>query len=159
ELESVLQRPQRPRPVSGMYKAQVTPHWFDNNTRFWYRNDLRGGKREFILVDAEHGKREAAFDHQKLAASLSKASARANEGDNLPFDSIDFIDSGKAIRFHVGDTTWQCDLATYECTKSQSPEPIDLSSDPDANAEVARHNAELARQESLWPDDPARDPQ
>src|SRR5262245_6307273 len=26
--------------IEGMYKAQITPHWFANNTRFWYRNDL-----------------------------------------------------------------------------------------------------------------------
>src|SRR5262245_33459411 len=27
---------------SPVYKSQITPHWFQNNTRFWYRNDLRG---------------------------------------------------------------------------------------------------------------------
>src|SRR5262249_19773370 len=36
----------------GVYKAQITPHWFHHNTHFWYRNDLRGGTREFLLVDA-----------------------------------------------------------------------------------------------------------
>src|SRR5690349_1344308 len=35
--------------IEGMYKAQITPHWFANNTRFWYRNDLGGGSKEFIL--------------------------------------------------------------------------------------------------------------
>src|SRR6185369_14510971 len=24
--------------IEGMYKAQITPHWFARNTRFWYRN-------------------------------------------------------------------------------------------------------------------------
>src|SRR4249919_2773700 len=38
--------------VEGMYKAQITPNWFANNTKFWYRNDLSGGAKEFILVDA-----------------------------------------------------------------------------------------------------------
>ena len=54
-------------------KMRITPHWFHQDNRFWYRNDLAGGAKEFILVDAEHGTRQPAFDHQKLAAGLSKA--------------------------------------------------------------------------------------
>src|SRR5262245_18511606 len=60
-------------PPRGVYTSTITPHWFQNDTRFWYLNGLRGGAKEFILVDAEKGKRQPAFDHQKLAASLSKA--------------------------------------------------------------------------------------
>src|SRR5829696_7553536 len=52
-----------------IFKAQITPHWFHNDTRFWYRNELRAGAKEFILVDAEKGTRKPAFDHQKLAAA------------------------------------------------------------------------------------------
>src|SRR5438094_10341710 len=48
--------------IEGMYKAQITPHWFAHNTRFWYRSDLRGGGKEFILVDAERGNRQMAVD-------------------------------------------------------------------------------------------------
>src|SRR5438552_372685 len=55
-----------------VHRASVLPNWFKNNTQFWYRNDLRGGAKEFIVVDAERGKREPAFDHQKLADKLSK---------------------------------------------------------------------------------------
>ena len=40
-----------------LFKMTITPHWFDNNTRFWYRNDLKGGKKEFVLVDADKGTR------------------------------------------------------------------------------------------------------
>src|SRR5215510_1138825 len=58
-------------PERGVYKSQITPHWFQENTRFWYRNDLRDGAKEFIVVDAEHGVRKPAFDHAQLAAALS----------------------------------------------------------------------------------------
>src|SRR5689334_5281327 len=68
ELEAPYQR-QPPRPPANVFKAEITPHWFANNTRFWYRNDLRGGAKEFILVDAEKGQRDVAFDHKKLAES------------------------------------------------------------------------------------------
>src|SRR5262249_13121624 len=50
-----LQRSQRQRvPV---YKSRIAPHWFDDNTRFWYRNDLPGGCRDFVLVDVERCRR------------------------------------------------------------------------------------------------------
>src|SRR5881628_1838843 len=75
--------PQEPRRV---FKDQVTPHWFANDTRFWYRNELRGGAKEFVVVDVERGTREAAFDHAKLADSLSKAAGSQYSAEKLPFD-------------------------------------------------------------------------
>src|SRR5204863_7215491 len=30
----------------GVYKARITPHWFQDNTRFWYTNGLPGGNWE-----------------------------------------------------------------------------------------------------------------
>src|SRR5689334_14578185 len=44
------------QPQRGVYKARITPHWFDDNTRFWYTNGLAGGNWEFVLVDATQGK-------------------------------------------------------------------------------------------------------
>ncbi len=123
-------RPGRTGPGDALVsKARITPHWFHQNDRFWYRNDLTAGKREFILVDAERGTREPAFDHQKLAAALTKASAAAGiSAEKLPFDAIEFADDGKSIRFRMGETTWRCDLSTYECTRSQGA----ITNDPPA---------------------------
>src|SRR5262245_29272658 len=69
-----------PRPSAGdalVSKARIIPHWIHQGKRFWYRNDSGKGKREFILVDAEKGTREAAFDHEKLARALSRATRNA----------------------------------------------------------------------------------
>ncbi len=104
-----------------VFKATVTPHWFDNNTRFWYRNDLKDGLREFVLVDAEKGTRTPAFDHQKLAAGITKASGTAYKAERLPFDSIEFADTVKIVRFQIGSTAWECDLISYECKRSSKP--------------------------------------
>ncbi len=124
-------------PRGRVYKSQLTPNWFHDNTRFWYRNDLRGGAREFILVDADKGTREPAFDHKKLAAALSKAAGTDYKADRLPFDSIEFIDGDRAIRFRASGSNWKCDLTGYECSKvgdkaSPPPAPPQAELDPAA---------------------------
>ncbi len=125
------------RPVEGVYKDRITPRWLAGNMRFWYRNDLAGKTKEFILVDAEHGTREPAFDHTRLAAALSKATGTEYKADQLPFDAIEFAaqpsergrdardtqgqdarDAREQVRFTVEGTTWACDLASYICTKT-----------------------------------------
>jgi dipeptidyl aminopeptidase/acylaminoacyl peptidase len=111
----------RPRPRGRVYKDRVTPHWFADNTRFWYRNDLPGGATEFIVVGAEAGTRRAAFDHAKLAAALSKATGRGYQADKLPFDRIELVAEPRTVRFQVGDTTWECDLSSYACSRSSRP--------------------------------------
>ncbi|MCI0745472.1 MAG: S9 family peptidase [Verrucomicrobia subdivision 3 bacterium] len=124
------QRAQRDLQRNRVYKARIVPHWFQNNTRFWYRNNLPGGAREFILVDAEGGVRELAFDHARLAAGLSKAVGTTNyNGDRLPFTLIQFDSETKAVLFKVEDTAWKCDLASYECSKSE--DKFDVVAEPD----------------------------
>ena len=115
ELSPQQRRRSRGSSVPGVYKAQVTPHWFQNNTRFWYRNDLRDGTKEFIAVDAEGGIRRPAFDHAKLAGALSKACGQEFNGGRLPFAEIEFIEDGKAIRVEAGGKDWRYDLNTCEC--------------------------------------------
>src|SRR5262249_47626853 len=120
EPRAGFQQPQRPlRPSAPVYKDRITPHWFHANTRFWYRNDLRGGTKEFVVVDAEQGKRQPAFDHARLAAALSKATGTEYKSDRVPIGDIEFVKDDKAIRFKVDQTTWECDLASYECTKTE----------------------------------------
>ena len=109
------------RRVEGVYKDRITPNWFTirmpdgtHDACFWYRNDLSDDTREFILVNAEKGTRQPAFDHQKLADALSEATEQEYKADQLPFDSIVFVDNGKKIQFSVGQNTWECDLASYQ---------------------------------------------
>ncbi len=100
-----------------VFKMRIEPHWFGDDTRFWYRNALAQGRREFILADAVQGVRAPAFDHARLAAALSQASGHSYEGERLPFDAITFTDDAQAVRFTVDDTAWSCDLTSYACTR------------------------------------------
>ena len=105
-----------PRSVQGLYKDRITPHWLAGNTRFWYRNDLAGKTKEFVLVDAERGTRQPAFDHARLAAALSETMKAQYKADQLPFDAIAFADGGEVVNFTVEQTTWACRVASYTCS-------------------------------------------
>src|SRR4051812_5952997 len=73
-----------------VYRDTVEPHWSADKTRFWYRNDLPRGEREFILVDAAKGSRTPAFDHQKVARGLAKLESRKIDAGRLPVDELEF---------------------------------------------------------------------
>jgi len=107
-----------------VFKQRVTPHWFDGNTKFWYRNDLADGVREFILIDAEAGTRRSAFDHERLADALAEAADRDIQPDRLPIDKLKFSESGSQLEFTSKGKRWKCSLTDYqikEVSKDEQP--------------------------------------
>jgi dipeptidyl aminopeptidase/acylaminoacyl peptidase len=95
--------------------------WIDKTSRFWYRKAVKGGK-EFVLVDAETLVKKPAFDHARLADSLSAAAGGKYESLTLPFSTFTFVDDERAIEFVVSDARWKCDLSDYSC-KNLGPAP------------------------------------
>lgn len=108
-------------PNGRVFKMTITPHWFADNTRFWYRNDLRDGMREFVAVDAVKGIRAPAFDHDRLAKALTKAGVMDISAERLPIDPMEFDTANNTFTFSAHDSTWSCDLATYETKKIDKP--------------------------------------
>jgi dipeptidyl-peptidase 4 len=103
-----------------IYLADVVPHWIAKKNRFWYR---KAGTRaaEFLLVDAGQNTAGAAFDHSRLAASLSKSLKRDVQPTDLPFEAIEFSDDGKSVSFQIDGAPWSCLLENYECKKGPDP--------------------------------------
>ncbi len=97
-----------------VFKSAVRPRWLSGNQRFWYRNDLGNGTREFVLVDTVAGERRSAFDHARLAAVLSNVLKKEITAERLPFDEVGFDDPLTTLRFSVGGKRWECLLAPYE---------------------------------------------
>src|SRR5262245_32318050 len=91
-------------------------NWIEGTNRFWYRKAVKGGN-EFVLVDAQTLAKKPAFDHERLAASLSSASGDKFVALNLPFTSISFVDAERSIEFVASGSNWQCDLSSYSCKK------------------------------------------
>ncbi|MBS1857393.1 MAG: prolyl oligopeptidase family serine peptidase [Acidobacteria bacterium] len=90
-----------------------TPTWIGESNRFWYRKTVKGG-HEFILVDAEKGTRQPAFDHARIAAALGPK----YKPETLPFAEFAFADGDKAITFSADSFLWKCTLADSACVKT-----------------------------------------
>ncbi len=152
-----------------VYHYPVSPQWIDDTDRFWYRKQIPSG-HEFVYVDATTNLQRSAFDHVRLAATLSAASGHAYEPYQLPFQSIELLDDAKTLRFWEtlkraeadegdGDDTtatdadsepparrWTCDLTAYECIG-----PEDIAADPENEVRSPDNRwAAFTRDENLW---------
>lgn len=103
----------RQRTARAVFKDRVAAHWDATSAHFWYHNDLPGGRREFIRVDALQGVRAPAFDHQGLAQSLTSATGKKISAEQLPIDALVIDDAVSRLRFSMADKRWECQLPQY----------------------------------------------
>ena len=113
-----------------VFKQRVTAHWLAGNTKFWYRNDLAEEAREFILVNAETGIRQPAFEHERIAAALTQATGKEVKAWRLPIDKLKFTESGSVLQFTSDGKRWKCDLHSYEVRKVSKDEEMTGSLEP-----------------------------
>ena len=90
--------------------------WIGKTNRFWYRKQSTG-RKEFIIVDAPTLKKQPAFDQEKIAASLSKATGKTYKAQDLPFRLIRFDDTGSSFFTFVDGAPLRCTVADSVCKK------------------------------------------
>jgi len=103
-----------------IYRHRVEPHWFADNNRFWYRNQLRQGRREFIVVDCLLGTREPAFDHQEVARQIGDGT----RPDQLPIVRLRFAANSGRLRLIGRGASWEWDPLARRLSK------VDGTADP-----------------------------
>jgi dipeptidyl-peptidase-4 len=125
-------------------EAEITPHWISSDessagSKFWYATTTRAVPKnystaaqlepqpegaQFVLVDTggsgeeggKHPTQAPAFDHARLAASLSQACGQTIDPAALPFRHIRFTtgadSAGTAgrLEFSCHGHSWSCDL-------------------------------------------------
>jgi dipeptidyl aminopeptidase/acylaminoacyl peptidase len=142
--ESPWQQPQFARGSEGVYKMRIEPHWSEDENHFWYRNDLAGGRREFVLVDAVQGERKTAFDHERLAKAISEAVGSEVSADRLPLEGLEFDLGKQELEFRARGARWRCNLENYELKKIE-PDAAggENSRRPDVPRRSTRTGAEM----------------
>lgn len=96
-----------------VFHAAVRPTWLDDD-RFWYRNAVPGGA-EFMMANPAAATKARAFDHARVAATLSRASGETYAELTLPFTRFDFVDDEQAIEFAAGSRRWRCRVDGTQC--------------------------------------------
>jgi len=102
-----------------VFRAGVRPEWIDEDS-FWYRNHIPEGY-EFVVVDARKKQRRRAFDHEKLAAALSRTAEKSCEPFDLPFRRIAFSADRNTLTFTVGSVEYTYDIRNDRCTEGKAP--------------------------------------
>jgi dipeptidyl aminopeptidase/acylaminoacyl peptidase len=84
--------------------------------RFWYRKSTRGAE-QFVIIDADTLQKTPAFDHEKIAQSLSAVAGRSYKPTRLPFNTITFDDDGSAFTASVEGAPYRCTVSDSGCRK------------------------------------------
>ena len=92
---------------ASIYRDRVNPQWAGDNSHFWYRNELAGGTREYILVDLEKGVRQQAFNQELLATALNNAGAGNLQPTKLPLERLQFHLQKNLAYFRVKNQHFQ----------------------------------------------------
>ena len=125
-----------------VFKDRVTAHWLKDDKGFWYRNDLPENKREFILVNTEKGIRQHAFNHERLAASLAKATNQEIQAEKLAIDRLTFDETGSSLTFSYDNSWWICDLNSYKIEATSREERATSSLEPLRRPRSSRRTGE-----------------
>lgn len=108
-----------------VYRDQIKANWLSDNKHFWYRVRAGANKYEYILVDAESGKRELAFDHHKLAQELKANGAGDISPENLQLSGLRFELDKNIVEFNLAGIGWRFNKNTGSLEKIKSlPEQI-----------------------------------
>ena len=91
-------------------------HWIGASHRFWYRKISRGAY-EFMVYDADTREKHPLFDHEKVAASLSKAALHTYDARKLPFNNFNFDEAGSSFVVTLEGSQYRCVLADSSCSK------------------------------------------
>jgi dipeptidyl aminopeptidase/acylaminoacyl peptidase len=91
-----------------------TPTAIDATHRFWYRKSVKGGD-QFLIVDADSGAKQPAFDHERIAQALSRLTGSTYTALTLPFNTLTFLEDGSAFTATVAGAPYRCAIADSTC--------------------------------------------
>jgi dipeptidyl aminopeptidase/acylaminoacyl peptidase len=155
--QSTLERYQKaeqflPKNISKLTRnVNLRVHPVEGTSDFWYKLQTETGEK-YYYFDGGNIQSEEAFDHLKLAASLSEFLEKDVNPDSLNLEQLVFIPGANKIEFTLETTSFQTDLSNYKTTKKEKekPTPKNQSVSPDKKwiAEVREYNLFLKNTET-----------
>lgn len=90
-----------------VFRTAVSPRWDESGDRLCYRVQTGPRQHEFIIVDTRTKTRTFAFDHARMAESLTKALGSPADPNALPIDELSFADAGPDLLLRFGGKSWR----------------------------------------------------
>jgi dipeptidyl aminopeptidase/acylaminoacyl peptidase len=119
--------------------------WIGNTHRFWYRR-LSKGVFEYVIFDADTLQKQAAFDHAKIAAALSKLLGSSLKANDLQLAGLRFDNTATNFFATADGTAIRCVVSDSNCTRVDPPTrggrpqvPV-ISSNGKWEASINNHN-------------------
>lgn len=136
-----------------VYHGVDRPIWMPDG-RFWYRDRAADGVT-FTLVDPAKGTKAPAFDHAKLAAALSVASAgKTFDAHHLAITDFTLADADHTVNVSIGESKMRCDLSgSGQCTavdKSAAGLPAGTRGRPSPGLSPDKTKTAFIRDYNLW---------
>jgi dipeptidyl aminopeptidase/acylaminoacyl peptidase len=126
------------------------PSWIEDEHKLVYSKSVADG-HEFVLVDAESGSKQPAFDHARLSAALNAAAHLDSTPNKLPFTRVDLVDHESAVEFRLNySDRWHCDLSNYHCEKRPNNGRSSYHEDPNAERERNSLDATKPSPDKKW---------
>ena len=120
--------------------ATVCPIWIGGRDCFWYERETKKGKN-YRLVNANTASNEVAFDHDKLATSLSEKTSQPVSAEDLPISQVDITLSPVTVSFNAFGKRWQFSSTLDSCDEiSPLDDQMVVSPDGKKGAFVRDHN-------------------
>jgi dipeptidyl-peptidase-4 len=135
-----------PANLNPLVNGIVQPNWIADREEFWFRKTSSVAV-QFVLIDAATGAEQPAFDHEKLAAALSKLTGRTLDAKKLPFPAIDFSPDMRSVTIVLGPKRYLCDRAGAACTLLNPAQP-DVT--PNESLSPDGRRAVFIRDWNLW---------
>lgn len=88
------------------------PNWLTGEQLIYLAATKNG--HEFLLLNPAKKTKAPAFDHQKLAEALSKATGKAYQAYQLPFQTIALSSDQKSFQFFADEKSWTYDMGKNE---------------------------------------------
>ncbi|MFA9370867.1 MAG: DPP IV N-terminal domain-containing protein [Labilibaculum antarcticum] len=111
-----------------IYNAEIQANWIGQGDSLWYTTKTRKGK-EYFLVNVNQKQKTPLFNHEKLAAQITKALNKEYKAYDLNLTHIKL--KGKdTLNFALDTSYFKISLRDYKIQKTDRPEkrkPAELS--------------------------------
>ena len=97
-----------------VFRDAVKPNWFDAGRKFWYRVQTGTDSFEYVLVDADAGKRKLVFDHEQVSEVLSSQLERKVDVTKVRLAGFTIAADAKSCSFRYGGRSWSLTLPGAE---------------------------------------------